>query len=94
MSYNSSYHENAQKMSIKFRDQPEKPLNRAIWWVEYILRNPRPDHLQSPAKKIGKFAAESYDVVLFLVTLLFVCIWTIFKLVTKIFTGNNKVKIE
>lgn len=33
-------YENAKKMSAHSRDHKEKPLDRAVWWIELLLRNP------------------------------------------------------
>lgn len=58
-----SYRENAQKWSKLFRDQKEKPLERAIWWIEWALRNPVSDHLTSPVHRMGFIVANSYDII-------------------------------
>lgn len=51
--------------SKNFRDQPEKkPLDRAIWWIEFILRNPNPSYLRSPVLDLGFFKSNLYDVIL------------------------------
>lgn len=31
------------------RDQPEKPIDRAMWWTEHVLRHGGARHLRSPA---------------------------------------------
>src|SRR5262249_24160411 len=58
-----SYAENMKIRSERFRDQPEKPIERAVWWTEYILRNPNPLHLQSPVRKVGFLRSNLFDVV-------------------------------
>lgn len=62
---NSSYALNAQKWSVKFRDQKEKPLDRSIWWIEWLLRNPTCGYLKSPTFRLGFIQANSYDVIIF-----------------------------
>ncbi len=33
------YKKNVQSLSKVFRDQPDKALDRAVFWIEYILRH-------------------------------------------------------
>lgn len=49
--------------SQRFRDQPEKPIERAVWWTEYVLRNPNPVHLQSPVPNLGFLRSNLFDIV-------------------------------
>lgn len=69
------YQANMDKRSRRFRDQPEHPLQRSVWWVEYVLRHPDAEHLQSPAKSIGAFAANLWD--MYLVVLLVAVLMTV-----------------
>lgn len=55
-----------QRLSKVFRDQPEKPLDRAVWWIEWVLRNPDVTYLQSHAVEIGWLKMYAYDVLIFL----------------------------
>lgn len=55
------YAENMKLCSKRFRDQPEKPLDRAVWWIEYIMRNPNADHLRSPVLRLGFIRGNSLD---------------------------------
>lgn len=58
---------NAKNISRKYKDQKEKPLERAIWWIEWLLRNPNCDYLRSPVLHLGFIIGNSYDVVAFIV---------------------------
>lgn len=60
------YTENAKKLSVRFRDQKEKPLDRAIWWIEFLLRNPNADHMKSPVLRLGFFSGNSFDIIVFI----------------------------
>lgn len=58
-----SYQQNMKKVSSLFRDQPEKPLDRAIWWIEWVLRHPDFEGLQSPVLKLGFLKSNLVDVI-------------------------------
>ncbi|KAL0155009.1 hypothetical protein M9458_049272, partial [Cirrhinus mrigala] len=45
--YNSSYRENMQRLSKLHHDQPMKPLDRAIFWIEFVMRNKGASHLRT-----------------------------------------------
>ncbi|XP_031638675.1 UDP-glucuronosyltransferase 2B7-like [Contarinia nasturtii] len=64
-----SYAMNMQKVSARFKDQKEKPLDRAIWWIEWLLRNPDCDHLKSPVFRLGLIVGNSYDIIAFIILL-------------------------
>ena len=89
------YMKNAQKVSKFFQDKPQKPLEVAIWWIEYAIRNPDLENLKSPTLKLGPFVSKSYDILLTLIVLLHVFIFTLIKIVRKILKGTkNKKKVE
>ena len=80
--------------SKHFRDQPELPLERALWWVEWILRNPDSNHLKSPANaKLNGIQSNSYDVVSVIILTLFVFVFLIRFVVLKINLGLEKGKM-
>lgn len=78
---NSSYSEKMKRLSALFQDQPESPLERAVWWVEWVLRNPDSEMLQSSAVNLHWFVKYSYDVVLFLVALVLSLVFVILLIV-------------
>ncbi|XP_053686683.1 UDP-glucosyltransferase 2-like [Sabethes cyaneus] len=57
------YRNNMARLSKLFRDQKEHPLDRAIWWVEWVLRNPDNRILQSNAINLSWFVKYSFDVI-------------------------------
>lgn len=70
---NEKYKINAKRRSALFQDQKEKPLERAIFWCEWLMRHPM-DYEQIKLKRVhelGWFAANSYDVILFWILITF-----------------------
>lgn len=82
----SKYRENAKKASWLFRDQKEKPLERTIWWAEYLIRNPNCEHLKSPAPQLGFIVSHSLDVI----SVVIICIFPIWLLCFVCFFGALK----
>nr|WEU75336.1 uridine diphosphate-glycosyltransferases 33AS1 [Glyphodes pyloalis] len=48
----TSYRNNIERVRSLMHDHPERPLERAVWWTEYVLRNCGAKHLRSPAANI------------------------------------------
>ncbi|KAH8383548.1 hypothetical protein KR009_009267 [Drosophila setifemur] len=46
------YSARAKEMSRSFRDRPMSPLDTAIWWTEYALRNPDVSHMRLNKEEI------------------------------------------
>lgn len=78
---NESFAKNMKERSKLYRDQPMQPLERAIWWVEYIIRNPNATHLRSPALNMNFFVAHSFDILFFSIFSLFLIALTIYNFV-------------
>lgn len=65
---NRSYRTNAEIRSRNFRDQKEHPLQRAIWWIDFVLRNPDISFLKHPSlDEMNIFIKHSIDIIAFLV---------------------------
>ena len=54
------------KMSALSKDEPESPLNRAVWWAEYVLRHNGAKHLRSAALDLAWYQYLLLDVAAFL----------------------------
>lgn len=33
------YRDNVKKLSVLYKDQPDDPMKRGIYWVEYVMRH-------------------------------------------------------
>nr|XP_025859312.1 UDP-glucuronosyltransferase 2B31-like [Vulpes vulpes] len=61
-----SYKENAMKLSRIQHDQPLKPLDRAVFWIEYVMRHKGAKHLRPASHDLTWFQYHSLDVIGFL----------------------------
>ena len=76
---NPSYKENAMKLSRIHHDQPVKPLDRAVFWIEFVMRHKGAKHLRPAAHDLTWYQYHSLDVIGFLLA----CVAAITFLVTK-----------
>ncbi|XP_037817465.1 UDP-glucosyltransferase 2-like [Lucilia sericata] len=68
---NPQYTEKAIIMSQRYRDQPIDPLDKAIYWTEYVLRHRGAGFLRSPAQYLNYWQRNSWDcIAVYLVALL------------------------
>lgn len=67
---------NSKIASNVFRDQKETPLERAVWWVEWMLRNPNANHMRSEAD-INFIQLQSIDVLAFIFIVILLALWLI-----------------
>ncbi|KAK7904674.1 hypothetical protein WMY93_017281 [Mugilogobius chulae] len=49
---NPSYRENIQRLSRLHRDTPISPMDAALFWIEYVIRNKGAQHLQSAGYRL------------------------------------------
>ena len=48
------------------RDQIESPLDRAIYWIEYVIRHEGAPHLRSSSRELSIYQRGLLDVIFFL----------------------------
>ncbi|XP_048418940.1 UDP-glucuronosyltransferase 2A1-like [Stegostoma tigrinum] len=72
--HNTSYRENMQKLSALHRDQPETPMERAIFWIEYVARHKGAAHLRSESYQLPWYIYYCVDVMIFLLSLFLIVI--------------------
>ncbi|XP_049742095.1 UDP-glucuronosyltransferase 2B18-like isoform X4 [Elephas maximus indicus] len=64
--YDPSYKANAMRLSAIHRDQPVKPLDRAAFWIEFVMRHKGAKHLRPAALSLTWYQYHSLDVIGFL----------------------------
>ncbi|XP_074130810.1 UDP-glucuronosyltransferase 2B17-like isoform X1 [Sminthopsis crassicaudata] len=74
-----SYKENAMRLSRIHHDQPVKPLDRAVFWIEFVMRHKGAKHLRPAAHDLTWYQYHSLDVIGFLLA----CVATVVFIVTK-----------
>nr|XP_010592461.1 UDP-glucuronosyltransferase 2A2 isoform X4 [Loxodonta africana] len=74
-----SYKENVMRLSKIHHDQPLKPLDRAVFWIEFVMRHKGAKHLRPAAHDLTWYQYHSLDVIGFLLA----CVATVIFLVTK-----------
>ncbi|XP_033828984.1 UDP-glucuronosyltransferase 2B31-like [Periophthalmus magnuspinnatus] len=76
-----SYRENMKRLSALHRDQPLKPLDRAMFWIEFVMRHGGAKHLVTESYRLSKVQYYCLDVAAFLLALaalsLYVCTKTL-----------------
>ncbi|XP_072400619.1 UDP-glycosyltransferase UGT5-like isoform X6 [Diabrotica undecimpunctata] len=79
---NPKYKEEMKKARAILLDQPMKGVEKAVWWIEYVIRHKGAKHLRSPAADMSFFEYFMVDVVLFLLTCIVVILYSVYKLLT------------
>ncbi|XP_052055291.1 UDP-glucuronosyltransferase 2B7-like isoform X2 [Apodemus sylvaticus] len=63
---NPSYKEKVMWLSTIHHDQPMKPLDRAVFWIEFVMRHKGAKHLRPLAHNLTWYQYHSLDVIGFL----------------------------
>ncbi|CAK6433123.1 unnamed protein product [Pipistrellus nathusii] len=93
-----SYKENAMKLSRIHHDQPMKPLDRTVFWIEYVMHHKGAKHLRPASHDLSWFQYHSLDVIGFLLACVATATFVITKCVLfccqKLFKTGKKNKRE
>ncbi|XP_067262288.1 UDP-glucuronosyltransferase 2A1-like isoform X1 [Chanodichthys erythropterus] len=65
---NPSYKESIMRLSRIHHDQPMKPLDQAVFWIEFVMRNKGAKHLRVQAHDLSWYQYHCLDVVAFLLS--------------------------
>ncbi|XP_074523097.1 UDP-glucuronosyltransferase 2B13-like [Halichoeres trimaculatus] len=91
-----SYRMNMQRLSRLHRDTPMKPMDSAIFWIEFVMRHKGAAHLRTDSYKLPWYVYHSVDIVLFFVGALLLVLLTALMLIRClcITVRKNKVKCD
>ncbi|KAM8939059.1 UDP-glucuronosyltransferase 2A2-like [Pelodytes ibericus] len=79
---NPTYKENALRISSIHHDQPVKPLDRAVFWIEFVMRHKGAKHLRPASHELTWYQYHCLDVIGFLL----VCFLTVLYVAVKVVT--------
>ena len=91
--HDSKYTEAAKALGSAMNDQITRPLDRAVWWIEHVMRHPKMYEGRSPVHKLAWYQYFLLDVIGFLMVVLYIII-KVFIFVIGICCGKSKVKKE
>ncbi|XP_065085802.1 UDP-glucosyltransferase 2-like isoform X3 [Ochlerotatus camptorhynchus] len=60
---NKKYKRNIERLAKLVRDQPMRPLDKAVWWTEYVIRHQGASHLRYKQAQMPAWQYHYYDVV-------------------------------
>ncbi|XP_050356517.1 UDP-glucosyltransferase 2-like [Nymphalis io] len=94
-----SYRQNIIKLRELMRDQPEAPLQRSVWWIEYAIRHGGAKHLRASSANISYAQYFELELVLIVLSVVFIVfivliVVTVFilRIISKLLCAKNKVK--
>ncbi|KAM6925541.1 UDP-glucuronosyltransferase 2A1-like [Xenentodon cancila] len=93
----SHYKQNMIKLSQLHHDKPIKPIDSAVFWIEYIMRHKGAPHLRTESYKLPLYAYYNVDVMTaFLVTALLITTfsWASCRCMIGCFTMKKKGKLD
>ncbi|KAG5272176.1 hypothetical protein AALO_G00162480 [Alosa alosa] len=74
-----SYKESIVRLSRIHHDQPMKPLDEAVFWIEFVMRNKGAKHLRVQAHNLSWYQYHSLDVIIFLLAIVGLFIFIVVK---------------
>ncbi|XP_046695720.1 UDP-glucuronosyltransferase 2C1-like isoform X3 [Silurus meridionalis] len=67
---NPSYKKSIMRLSRIHHDQPIKPLDQAVFWIEFVMRNKGAKHLRVAAHELTWYQYHCLDVIAFLLSVI------------------------
>ena len=99
-----SYSENARKFGSLLKDEMTKPLDRAVWHIEHLIRHPNIiEHMRAPVHDLAWYQYFMLDVLILLLGMLVMLLFLVYKIlafcwalissspVKKISSGKKKI---
>ncbi|RVE70998.1 hypothetical protein OJAV_G00070360 [Oryzias javanicus] len=91
------YKQNMIKLSQIYRDQPIKPMDKAIFWIEFVMRHKGAAHLRTESYKLPWYAYHCLDamaVIVAVALLIFAFTWASCRCLFRCLTRIKKSKTE
>ena len=87
---NPSYKAKVTDLGSLLNDQINKPLDRAIWWIEYLIRHPSlASHMRSPVHNLTWYQYYLLDVLALIASVVFTVLFIFYKIIRCLCCGGN-----
>lgn len=73
----TSYRENAEKLSAVFKDNPIAPIDKAVHYVEHVIRNNGAAHLRTAATKLSFWQIHLIDQFIFVLAIILFALYVL-----------------
>ncbi|KAG1971175.1 UDP glucuronosyltransferase 5 family, polypeptide G2 [Pimephales promelas] len=87
---NPTYRQNMQKLSSLHRNQPLHPLDKAVYWIEFVLRNKGARHLHAEANNMSMYSYYCLDVAAVVLLMLLVTLGGVYSIWIHIWKRETK----
>ena len=91
---NQKYKENVMEIANRLRDQPQTPMEKAVFWVEYVARHKGAEFMRTSAQYLNLIEYNNLDVYSFFAAfaflVVFVVIYIFKKIINCIFSKKTK----
>ncbi|KAJ3642467.1 hypothetical protein Zmor_025253 [Zophobas morio] len=91
---NPKYKQNIQRRSKIIRDRPMKPIDEALYWIEYVIRHQGAPHLRYPGINLNWFQRNLIDVAAFVAFVALVPIFAAILILKRLTMNKIKHKKE
>ncbi|XP_069686789.1 UDP-glycosyltransferase UGT5-like [Periplaneta americana] len=91
--YNRTYKENMKKLANRLSDEADNSMDRAIWWIEYVIRHKGAPHLRSAAVDLMWYQYLLLDVTASIIFVFILTSWIAYRvilfLISRIYSRVN-----
>ncbi|KAG5863491.1 hypothetical protein JTB14_033048 [Gonioctena quinquepunctata] len=79
------YRENAKKRSALMHDRPMKPIDLAIYWIEFVIRHKGTPHLRVAALDLTWYQYHLLDIIAFIIFISIFLMFALYKIMIRCF---------
>lgn len=92
--YNESYRIKAKELSARFKDRPMNPLDLAMFWIEYVIRNDGADYMKNPAREFSWIVYSMLDLFVFVAAVFLSCLYIVYQTIKFLLNVTKYYKIK
>ncbi|XP_063061950.1 UDP-glucuronosyltransferase 2C1-like [Engraulis encrasicolus] len=87
------YRDNMRRLSRLHRDQPTKPLDSALFWIEHVMRHKGAAHLRTESYRLPWYSYRSVDMVMALLSAVFAMVLVAIALVVAVVAMVRRLRL-